>query len=375
MNRRTNTAKWEENSKRWKIHVQKDNVRKSFYSSTPGRTGQREAHAKADAWLDKNMVDTKKKVSYTIEKHIEQLKLTTSKSNWGQAEYYFRNYITPKIGEVRIENVTEQQLQNLINEAYAKGLAEKTLKGLRACIQSWLKFCRKSKFTTLFVEELTIPKNAPVGVKKILQPDDVRLLFSKDKIVYKRKEMVDLYVHAYRFQVAMGLRPGELVGLKKSDILHGTTVHVQRSFNIHDEETGGKNFNANRLIELTDVADNILAEHFAMLAEDGIESEFIFPDMYGERLREQTYYRRWQKFAQQNGITAITPYEMRHSFVSIVKTLPEGLLKSVVGHAKNMDTFGVYSHEMVGERVTTAKMINEIFVGILAKNTERNVSK
>lgn len=43
MGKRTNTAKWMENQRRWQINVQKDGVRRSFTSSKPGRTGQREA--------------------------------------------------------------------------------------------------------------------------------------------------------------------------------------------------------------------------------------------------------------------------------------------------------------------------------------------
>ena len=50
MGKRTNTATW--NGKQWRIAVQKDGIRKYFYSSTQGRAGQREANAKADAWLD-----------------------------------------------------------------------------------------------------------------------------------------------------------------------------------------------------------------------------------------------------------------------------------------------------------------------------------
>ena len=49
--KRTNTAKWIESAHRWQINVQKDGVRKTFVSAKPGRTGQREANAKADAWL------------------------------------------------------------------------------------------------------------------------------------------------------------------------------------------------------------------------------------------------------------------------------------------------------------------------------------
>ena len=60
MTTRTNTAKW--TGTRWRIDVQKDGTRKSFYSSTPGRTGQREANAKADKWLQTGVTDTTMRV-------------------------------------------------------------------------------------------------------------------------------------------------------------------------------------------------------------------------------------------------------------------------------------------------------------------------
>ena len=66
MKKRTNTAFWVEKEKRWCIAVQKNGTRKRFYSSTPGRTGQREANAKADAWLDDSIRDGRKKVSHPL---------------------------------------------------------------------------------------------------------------------------------------------------------------------------------------------------------------------------------------------------------------------------------------------------------------------
>ena len=65
MKKRVNTAFWVEKEKRWCIAVQKNGTRKRFYSSTPGRTGQREANAKADAWLDDSIRDGRKKVAST----------------------------------------------------------------------------------------------------------------------------------------------------------------------------------------------------------------------------------------------------------------------------------------------------------------------
>lgn len=78
--KRTNTAFWVEKEKRWCIAVQKNGTRKRFYSSTPGRSGQREANAKADAWLDDSIRDGKKKVAALYAQWVEELKLTCGTS-------------------------------------------------------------------------------------------------------------------------------------------------------------------------------------------------------------------------------------------------------------------------------------------------------
>lgn len=82
MGKRTNTAVWMDKQNRWQIKVQKDGERKTFTSSKPGRVGQREANAKADAWLDEGITDTSARISALYESWFEQLQITTSRSNW-----------------------------------------------------------------------------------------------------------------------------------------------------------------------------------------------------------------------------------------------------------------------------------------------------
>ena len=64
--KRTTVAKWLENYGRWQIKVQKDGVRRTFTCSTPGRAGQRQCHAKADAWLDDNITDTNARIEMLL---------------------------------------------------------------------------------------------------------------------------------------------------------------------------------------------------------------------------------------------------------------------------------------------------------------------
>ena len=355
---------------RWQIKVQKDGLRKTFYSSTPGRTGQREANAKADAWLDENVINTRLNVEKTTAEYIEQLKLTTSKSHYIQYEYYINNWINPKIGRLKIEALNEQHLQSIINYAYNKGLSKKTLQNIKGCMASWLKFCRMNKYTTLFPENLSIPKGAATKEKAILQPEDVKKLFLSDVTLRKGSEQYDIYINAYRFQVLTGMRPGEVIGLKWSDI-KGKNVNLKRSINVYGEVTKGKNDNARRSFQLTDFSQQVLMDQKNMLKQNGITSNFVFPNEYGDNVAEKTYYQRWRKYRDYNKLSAKTTlYELRHTFVSITKSLPEGYLKQLVGHSKDMDTYGVYSHEISSDKDIAAKMIQDIFEGLINDQSE-----
>lgn len=126
MGKRTNTAKWMENQRRWQINVQKDGVRRSFTSSKPGRTGQREANAKADAWLDDGITDSSYRISRLYVDYLDDLKARSSESNWRPEDSQWRNWILPEIGQLKLSNLTEQHLQNVINKAATAGKSKKT---------------------------------------------------------------------------------------------------------------------------------------------------------------------------------------------------------------------------------------------------------
>jgi hypothetical protein len=51
----------------------------------------------------------------------------------------------------------------------------------------------------------------------------------------------------------------------------------------------------------------------------------------------------------------------------MVKTLPEGFLKDLVGHSKSMDTYGVYSHNFSSEKNQTAELVQDILNVYLPK--------
>lgn len=358
--KRTNTAVWLDKYNRWQIKVQKDGVRKTFTSPAPGRNGQRECNRKADDWLDENIDRSRDRVSALAEEWLKAIEDTTSTGNHHNEQSICKTWLIPNIGNLRISQLNEGHLQAIINKASKAGRSKKTLTNIRASIMNFLKFCRINKATTLFPENLQIPKSAPRSAKKILQPADLAKVFATDTTVMRKKRVFEPYIYMWRFQILTGLRPGETRHLKWSDI-DGDNVYTQGAMNIRNELTTGKNENAIRHFALTALAQQVLKDQKSL----GLDGEYIFPaPVY------RTYSNRWAMFCEHNSIPHVAPYEMRHTFVSVGKNLPAGQMKRLVGHSKNMDTFGVYGHELRGEMKQTAAQLNELFDAIIADSRD-----
>ena len=92
------------------------------------------------------------------------------------------------IGTVKIANLTEYHLQSVINKVYSSGKSKKTITNIRGCLLNFLKFCRSCKLTTLFVEEIRIPRGATINYKNILQPKDIKKLFNTDTTLANSKK-------------------------------------------------------------------------------------------------------------------------------------------------------------------------------------------
>lgn len=360
--KRTNTAVWMEKHQRWQIKVQKDGERKTFYSSTKGRTGQREANAKADQWLEGDIVSQTIKVKDAYKMFLETIPSAEDKK---AANLYGDNYIIPSIGNKKVANLSDDDFQTIIEKASKKGksgkpLAKRTLMSMASIMKRFAKYCRRKKLSTLTLEFLEVPSNAPTSQKSILQPSDLRKLFECDQTKMHDSMVFDDYIHAYRFQVLTGLRPSELLGLRWNDI-DGKKVSIHRGINKYSEITEGKNKNARRYFYLTDTA----------LEEINAQREISASESVFEIQSQSTYRHRWKRFCEANDITYIPPYDMRHTFVSMCRDLTDGQLKAIVGHSKNMDTWGVYGHDINEEKVKIADKIQTIITELLTAENKK----
>lgn len=357
------TASAKHDGKRWKINVMKEGVRRSFYSSTPGRKGKAEAEAKAIEWLDSHsMSDPTFEVAWG--QYIESRKAKVGTSGQHSDEWAGKYYLLPALGKKKLSRITVQDWQDILDQAVKDGKAKATVADIKTRITGFRKYCLKKRWPC---EALDLLENSATKKeeKHILSRQDVKTVFTNPTTMWHKLPVVDLYWNAYRLTIILGYRRGEVCGMKWED-LDGNRLTISRSINGYNEMTGGKNENARRTVLLPKTAMEILEAQKEYLRIQGIISPWIFPNADGDMTLPANLYKRWKAYLKVHDIPHISFHEIRHTMVSHNKKMTPALLKAVVGHSESMDTFGIYGHMEEEDYEEAAEDIEAALRAVLA---------
>lgn len=343
------TPIWNEKEQRWTLRVTKNGRERKFTSVKQGNAGKRAVLAAARDFQSHG--SSSATVNQIREMWLDDIKarLGESSTPYQHARTLTKNYVIPRLGKRRIRDITLREWQECINQAKpVKGsgdLSKKYLSNLRSQINLLVKFAYENEYCDPLRGSLYVPAGHPVVGKGILTPEDVKRLLEPSD---------EFYWPAWCTMVLTGMRPGEVYGLKESDF-DGMTLTIRRSINDRGEITEGKNKNARRTVPLHPFVRELIQQ--TIERNKILHTEWIFPNRNGDHCRPGSVIKEWHRFAEERNIPG-TPYSLRHTFVSMVKTtMPEPLLKALVGHSTSMDTFGVYGHAMPGD---DEKMISAI---------------
>lgn len=183
---------------------------------------------------------------------------------------------------------------------------------------------------------------------------------SESTIIHYGRPVECWYIHAWRLMVVLGLRRGELCGLQRDDI-KGGGLEVRPSVNSLGEVTQGKTRAAQRSIVIPAHAQKIIDAQFAMLRQAGIVSQWLFPNGSGDMSDTNNFYKRWSVYARQHGITS-SLHELRHTYQSDAGYSAGERTKT---HGWTYNTFRVYGHEVDGEAVKAAALVDKVFDGLI----------
>ena len=344
-------------------HVWEDKTRGVYRAAlpVPGRSKPKYLSAPTKRKLNAIIKAEKAKASpsgYTVASAAtewlrDHIKPTCRKSTYDQYESLVRVHILPVVGSLPVEDVRPKDVQRIV-----VAMSDKSIRTRRHAHNAI-----RALYNWMALNGM-VEKSPVVGIKLPEIGNTTRRSLDSKEIPALLDAMVDSrWRLSVQFLLLTGLRRGELLALKWSDIADGW-INISRTLSKGGIEGPPKSRAGNRSLRIGKAVEAILnAQKVACIAE-GIRSQYVFPSHTGKPIRPDTYLQTIRNFARKVGID-ITIHELRHTFVSISgRGMDLKSLQAVLGHTSSTMTLDIYRHILDGDMDRAADVIDSTAAGL-----------
>ena len=283
---------------------------------------------------------------------------------------YLDHHIKPYIGNIPLTKLSSLDLQRLYKKLLSdgrvdrieskkqpKGLSAKTVRNIHQIISSALK---------LAVEQKLIARNPAEGcaLPKVERKEMQTLPVEQLTSFLREAKDSGVFV-LYYIDLTTGLRRGELLGLKWSDIdLEKGDLRVQRQIGRIDGkiiEMPLKTKNAYRTLPLAADTIDILKAQKKKVGG----SPWVFPSPTGGPLSPDCVNNMLHRVLKRAGLPSIRFHDLRHTFATLA--LQNGVdvktVSGMLGHFSAGFTLDTYAHVTTSAKREAAKTMGNILSG------------
>ena len=298
---------------------------KAIIKNVLGKT-QAEVKEKLKKAIEENVgIDYGRAKNYTVGNWLEvwyenYAKIKMRPSTYLTYHGYIENHIKPQLGKIPLNDLTTLHLQQFYKKLLAegrverieaqkqpKGLSAKTVRNIHQIISSALK---------LAVEQRLIARNPADGCALPKAEHKEMQTLPVEQLTSFLREAKDSGVFAlYYIDLTTGLRRGELLGLKWSDIdLEKGDLRVQRQIGRIDGkiiEMPLKTKNAYRTLPLSADAISVLKMQKCKVGN----SEWVFPSPTGGPMSPDSVLHMLHRVLKRAGLPKVRFHDLRHPYV------------------------------------------------------------
>jgi integrase len=351
---------------RYTVHTPDGPVRKRVYGRKYKEVQRKLAEAMGDAargivFDDENM---------TVSEYMERWLEDSAKGDLGHRAYHnyrlqIRRHISPSLGRIKLSKLTATHVQSLYAAKLRDELKPSSVRYIHAVLHRALE--QAVRFNLM-------PFNpaAKVDPPKVRQ-EEIMPLDTAQAHVFLDAARGDRFEALYVVSLTVGLRMGEALGLRWSDIdLDKRTLRVSRQLQ-RMRDGGGLVFSepknaSRRTVDLPQRAQHALQRHRKAQAEERLQaasyedSELVFTTTIGTPVDAQNVINRhFKPLLKRAGLPDIRWHDLRHTYATLLLargTHPTYVQRSL-GHASVQLTLDRYSHWMPSMGKNTARGIDE----------------
>jgi len=277
------------------------------------------------------------------------------------------HYIVPLIGDVRMDRVTTNHVQQIVTQLARRRLSPRTIQYaihvLRIALRDAVKQNLLPKDPTAHV---VLPRQERTEVRT-LTPDEARRFLS-GATGHPREAL-------FRVALDTGMRPSEYLAIKWADVdLNEARITVRRSISFRKGEwrfNEPKTARSRRTIPVTKTTINALRDHKKSQSKIRIRHadvwknhDLVFTNEIGEPLDRKNLYRKpFKTLLKRLDLPEIRLYDLRHTCATLL--LLGGMNPKVVserlGHSSIVMTLDTYSHVMPDMQREAVETLERIF--------------
>lgn len=350
-------AKSEPEAKR-KLRELKKDAAKGLVQSTSRRFGDY-----ADQWL------------YTFKLH------SVEDSSFDKYESAYLTHIKPAFGKMQLASIHSEQLQKLLVEK-SQTLSHTVVKIIYIILSEIFSYAHsEGDLSRNPMHNVKMPKKATFKPEReivALESDEVRAVERIAEMKNKNGRPFIMQAHALVFLVHTGLRCGEFLALKWSDIdFESRIVTVNKNLSmVYDRDKDGvrikhkkarikctKTASGNRIVPLNTKAIAALKNLHTIYRKKGICSPNVVASLNGNMLSNDQLQRVLHRVLKYAEISKpFTLHQLRHTFAT--QTLNAGVPITVVskwlGHANVSVTYNTYIHVLESVETTAVTLLEAI---------------
>ncbi|MBJ8021472.1 site-specific integrase [Bacillus cereus] len=294
-----------------------------------------------------------------------QLQKCTFRANYT----HYLNIIKPRLGHLRIQDITTMHLQNYINTLieenyYSKGTINLAFSFIRTSLKraKVLKLIKNNPAT-----DVVLPRIIKTEME-VWTLDQVNCFLSGSTTIRNATR----FRISFSIAIFTGMRQGEILGLRWKDIdFENNRIFVRQTLSERGElKYGAKNKTSIRTIHIPKILAEELRTHRKFIeyekekaGDKYTDLDLVLPSKYGKPLDSRSIRRSFYNVTEKLGLPRIRFHDLRHTHATLLiqQNINVKLISERLGHADIGTTLNTYSHVLPDMQRSVAEKLDEVF--------------
>ncbi|MFI6855939.1 tyrosine-type recombinase/integrase [Streptomyces sp. NPDC050416] len=268
-------------------------------------------------------------------------------STYDKYETHVRLYLVPVLGTKRLESLSVADVRRFITRMQTTHTAA-TAKEAHRVLRTALTAAVREELITRNVASLVEPPR--------VKQREIRPWSLEETLTFLEAARKDPLYAAFVLAIAMGLRRGELVGLRWSDVdLDNRVLHVRhqtqrRRGELYDDDPKSRR---SRVVPMPALCLAPLRWHrlrqreaFERTGVAWSESGYVFATRNGRPVEPRNVYRSFTRVAGDAGLRVVRLHDARHGTATLLTAagVTPRVIMEILGHSQISITMDVYTH-------------------------------